>query len=153
MTLGADLVFRRTAEPDEHTVHPYIHLFSHQRSVGRMTRAVTFPDVVPQIRRPRDAEGRAGKGMGRAASGGGGEGAGGEPAPAVERTPSGKLKAAPAEAENSAAEDDEAVDLRFVQGDFLVSLFVSQPQASCCTELTACPRRPSSRTDPRMTRS
>ena len=47
MSLASSLIFRRTQTVNQHTVHPYIHSFSHHRSVEKMCRAVSFPDVVP----------------------------------------------------------------------------------------------------------
>jgi hypothetical protein len=37
-----------TPERDMHTVHPYAHWFSHQRSNENLFRAVRFPDVLPR---------------------------------------------------------------------------------------------------------
>lgn len=47
MNLASSLIFRRTQKVDQHVVHPYIHTFSHHRSIANMTRPISFPDVVP----------------------------------------------------------------------------------------------------------
>jgi len=38
-----------TMKPDQHTIHPYAHWFSHQRTNDSLFRAVKFPDVVPRL--------------------------------------------------------------------------------------------------------
>jgi len=38
-----------TIIPNQHTVHPYAHWFSHQRTNDSQFRAVKFPDVVPRL--------------------------------------------------------------------------------------------------------
>ncbi|GAA5861904.1 hypothetical protein JCM8547_008591 [Rhodosporidiobolus lusitaniae] len=47
MNLGSSLIFNRTFTPKQHTIAPYLHSFSHQRSAENMLRTVSFPDVVP----------------------------------------------------------------------------------------------------------
>ncbi|GAA5906850.1 hypothetical protein JCM6882_006846 [Rhodosporidiobolus microsporus] len=47
MNLGSSLIFNRTQFPSQHTLVPWIHLFSHQRTSENMLRKVSFPDVVP----------------------------------------------------------------------------------------------------------
>lgn len=59
MILGSSLIFTRTHTANQHTLAPYIHLFSHQRLVANLFRTVNFPDVVPRkhievISRPGD---------------------------------------------------------------------------------------------------
>lgn len=127
MSLGSELIFEGTAEVEEFEVWPFVHLFSHQRTVEGMCRGVRFPDLVPRLRRRRRGEGdgedadgpvKAGEGVGR------NEAQAGSTPPPPERMASGKLK--PPAAEDSAApapasddEDEDAVDLRFIHGDFL----------------------------------
>ncbi|GEM12792.1 N2227-like domain protein [Rhodotorula toruloides] len=48
MNLGTTLLFTRTRTTNQHTLAPYIHLFSHQRSAVNLLRTVSFPDVVPR---------------------------------------------------------------------------------------------------------
>ncbi|BGP31008.1 hypothetical protein JCM10296v2_002772 [Rhodotorula toruloides] len=48
MNLGSTLLFTRTHSTNQHTLAPYIHLFSHQRSTANLLRTVSFPDVVPR---------------------------------------------------------------------------------------------------------
>jgi hypothetical protein len=49
------LAFRFLVSPgtttaiNEHTIHPYAHWFSHQRSNGALFRPVRLPDVVPRL--------------------------------------------------------------------------------------------------------
>ncbi len=38
-----------TTTVDEHTIHPYAHWFSHQRSNNALFRPVRFPDIVPRL--------------------------------------------------------------------------------------------------------
>lgn len=38
-----------TQEPEQHTVHPYAHWFSHQRSNDNIFRPISFPDVIPRL--------------------------------------------------------------------------------------------------------
>ncbi|KAL0955490.1 hypothetical protein HGRIS_001730 [Hohenbuehelia grisea] len=38
-----------TNEPEQHSVQPYAHWFSHQRSSNVLFRAISFPDVVPRL--------------------------------------------------------------------------------------------------------
>lgn len=52
MNLASSLVFHRTQSINQHTVHPYLHSFSHHRNIENMTRSVSFPDVVP----PKDID-------------------------------------------------------------------------------------------------
>jgi hypothetical protein len=47
MNLAFEFLLKRTSTPNEHTVHPYVHWFSHQRSNATLFRPVKFPDVVP----------------------------------------------------------------------------------------------------------
>ncbi|GAA6031037.1 hypothetical protein JCM8097_003973 [Rhodosporidiobolus ruineniae] len=47
MNLGSSLIFTRTSRPNQHTLSPYLHNFSHQRSADNLLRTVAFPDVVP----------------------------------------------------------------------------------------------------------
>ncbi|GAA5834172.1 hypothetical protein JCM11251_000561 [Rhodosporidiobolus azoricus] len=47
MNLGSSLIFKATQYPSQHTLSPWIHLFSHQRTSENMLRQVSFPDVVP----------------------------------------------------------------------------------------------------------
>ncbi|KAJ7286842.1 N2227-like protein-domain-containing protein [Mycena rebaudengoi] len=50
-----NLAFRFLLSPastpslDEHTVHPYAHWFSHQRSNNNLFRPIRFPDALPRI--------------------------------------------------------------------------------------------------------
>ncbi|KAJ8294418.1 Carnosine N-methyltransferase [Rhodotorula toruloides] len=48
MNLGTSLLFTCTHTANQHTLAPYIHLFSHQRSAANILRTVSFPDVVPR---------------------------------------------------------------------------------------------------------
>ncbi|PRQ77330.1 N2227-like protein-domain containing protein [Rhodotorula toruloides] len=48
MNLGSSLLFTRTHTTNQHTLAPYIHLFSHQRTAANLLRTVSFPDVVPR---------------------------------------------------------------------------------------------------------
>ncbi|BGP14873.1 hypothetical protein JCM10213_003771 [Rhodosporidiobolus nylandii] len=48
MNLGSSLVFSRTCTPNQHTIAPYLHSFSHHRTSENMLRTVSFPDVVPR---------------------------------------------------------------------------------------------------------
>jgi carnosine N-methyltransferase len=49
-----NLAFRFLLEPsttpvvNEHTIHPYAHWFSHQRSTESLFRSIRFPDAVPR---------------------------------------------------------------------------------------------------------
>ena len=38
-----------TASINQHTLHPYAHWFSHQRSTNANFRTVSFPDVIPRL--------------------------------------------------------------------------------------------------------
>jgi carnosine N-methyltransferase len=38
-----------TNSPNEHTLRPYAHWFSHQKSKDKQFRAISFPDVVPRL--------------------------------------------------------------------------------------------------------
>jgi hypothetical protein len=38
-----------TPEMNVHTIHPYAHWFSHQRSNADLFRAVSFPDALPRL--------------------------------------------------------------------------------------------------------
>ena len=38
-----------TTSANEHTIHPYAHWFSHQRTNDSLFRPVRFPDVVPRL--------------------------------------------------------------------------------------------------------
>lgn len=40
---------KATKIPNEHTVRPYAHWFSHQRTVDSVFRSIPFPDVVPRL--------------------------------------------------------------------------------------------------------
>ncbi|KAK4055788.1 hypothetical protein OIV83_000335 [Microbotryomycetes sp. JL201] len=48
MNLGARLVFNRTVSVNQHSVKPWIHNLSHQRSTINTTRTNRFPDVLPR---------------------------------------------------------------------------------------------------------
>jgi hypothetical protein len=50
MTLPMRYVFSRAHTPsvDCHSIHPWVHWLSHQRSSAATTRAVRFPDVLPE---------------------------------------------------------------------------------------------------------
>ncbi|GAA5956735.1 hypothetical protein JCM3765_005722 [Sporobolomyces pararoseus] len=48
MTLGTSLIFSRTHVPNQHSLRPYMHAFSHQRTSEDLLRTVSFPDVVPR---------------------------------------------------------------------------------------------------------
>ncbi|CCA73667.1 hypothetical protein PIIN_07620 [Serendipita indica DSM 11827] len=50
MNLALNLVLHpeSTNRPHQHTVHPYAHWWSHQRSSSNTFRGITFPDVVPR---------------------------------------------------------------------------------------------------------
>ncbi|GAA5820823.1 hypothetical protein JCM3770_000354 [Rhodotorula araucariae] len=48
MNLGTSLLFNRTHTANQHTLAPYVHSFSHQRTAANLLRRVSFPDVVPQ---------------------------------------------------------------------------------------------------------
>lgn len=49
MSLATQFIMspNETQRVGQHTVHPYIHLPSHHRSTEKMTRAIAFPDIVP----------------------------------------------------------------------------------------------------------
>lgn len=38
-----------TRSHHQHTIHPYAHWFSHQRTNASLFRGITFPDVVPRL--------------------------------------------------------------------------------------------------------
>ncbi|PPQ82497.1 hypothetical protein CVT26_012951 [Gymnopilus dilepis] len=40
---------KTTASVNEHTLHPYAHWFSHQRSNDSLFRPISFPDVIPRL--------------------------------------------------------------------------------------------------------
>lgn len=48
MNLGLSLLFTRTHTPFQHSLAPYVHSFSHQRTSADLVRRVSFPDVVPR---------------------------------------------------------------------------------------------------------
>ncbi|GAA5857478.1 hypothetical protein JCM9279_007300 [Rhodotorula babjevae] len=48
MNLGTSLLFSRTHTTDQHTLAPYVHSFSHQRTSSNLVRRVSFPDIVPR---------------------------------------------------------------------------------------------------------
>ncbi|TNY17740.1 N2227-like protein-domain-containing protein [Rhodotorula diobovata] len=48
MNLGVSLLFTRTHTPLQHSLAPYVHSFSHQRTRADLVRRVSFPDVVPR---------------------------------------------------------------------------------------------------------
>ncbi|GAA5886265.1 hypothetical protein JCM16303_003744 [Sporobolomyces ruberrimus] len=48
MTLATSLIFSRTHSSNQHSIHPYIHSFSHQRTSQNLLRTVSFPDIVPR---------------------------------------------------------------------------------------------------------
>ncbi|BGP46986.1 hypothetical protein JCM10450v2_002838 [Rhodotorula kratochvilovae] len=48
MNLGTSLLFTRTHTPKQHTLAPYVHSFSHQRTSANLLRRVSFPDIVPR---------------------------------------------------------------------------------------------------------
>lgn len=52
MSLASSLIFNRTHSINQHTVHPYLHSFSHHRTIENMLRPVSFPDVLP----PKDLD-------------------------------------------------------------------------------------------------
>ncbi|GAA5918566.1 hypothetical protein JCM1841_003305 [Sporobolomyces salmonicolor] len=47
MNLGSSLIFTRTHVPNQHSLSPYMHSFSHHREAENLLRVVSFPDVVP----------------------------------------------------------------------------------------------------------
>ncbi|KAF8911584.1 N2227-like protein-domain-containing protein [Gymnopilus junonius] len=51
MTLAFRLLLspKTTASVNEHTLHPYAHWFSHQRSNDSLFRPISFPDVIPRL--------------------------------------------------------------------------------------------------------
>ncbi|CAK5265407.1 unnamed protein product [Mycena citricolor] len=51
MTLALRLLLSesRTSAIDQHTIHPYAHWFSHQRSSYSLFRPVSFPDALPRL--------------------------------------------------------------------------------------------------------
>ncbi|KAJ7189029.1 N2227-like protein-domain-containing protein [Mycena filopes] len=38
-----------TSSVNQHSIHPYAHWFSHQRSSDSLFRAISFPDVIPRL--------------------------------------------------------------------------------------------------------
>lgn len=48
MNLGTSLLFSRTHAVDQHTLAPYVHSFSHQRTRSNLLRRISFPDIVPR---------------------------------------------------------------------------------------------------------
>ncbi|KAJ7650933.1 N2227-domain-containing protein [Roridomyces roridus] len=38
-----------TSKINEHTIHPYAHWFSHQRTAASVFRSITFPDAIPRL--------------------------------------------------------------------------------------------------------
>ncbi|GAA5973099.1 hypothetical protein JCM11641_006267 [Rhodosporidiobolus odoratus] len=48
MNTASRFVFTRARSVDEHSIAPYIHSFSHQRSSENLLRQIRFPDVVPR---------------------------------------------------------------------------------------------------------
>ncbi|KZT33794.1 N2227-domain-containing protein [Sistotremastrum suecicum HHB10207 ss-3] len=40
---------KTTTMPNQHTIHPYSHWFSHQRTTDSLMRAITFPDMIPRL--------------------------------------------------------------------------------------------------------
>ncbi|CAK5281225.1 unnamed protein product [Mycena citricolor] len=51
MTLALRLLLSesRTSAIDQHTIHPYAHWFSHQRSSYSLFRPMSFPDALPRL--------------------------------------------------------------------------------------------------------
>ncbi|GAA5888340.1 hypothetical protein JCM5296_003293 [Sporobolomyces johnsonii] len=47
MNLGSSLIFTRTHIPNQHSLSPYVHSFSHHRTAENLLRVVSFPDVLP----------------------------------------------------------------------------------------------------------
>ncbi|KAM0788657.1 hypothetical protein ACM66B_002759 [Microbotryomycetes sp. NB124-2] len=52
MNLGARLIFNRTVVAHQHSVKPWIHNLSHQRTTDNTIRTNTFPDVLPRADAP-----------------------------------------------------------------------------------------------------
>lgn len=48
MNIGAQLIFRRTQRPRQHSIRPWIHNLSHQRNALATIREIQFPDIVPR---------------------------------------------------------------------------------------------------------